>query len=63
LFLQSIETSKPIKGKDEEEEDEIESSIRVDQICEELMKTVYNYIMRGLFERDKLTFKVIICLK
>jgi len=64
LFLKSIDTSKVEKKKgDDEEEEEVDTSVRVQQICDALLEIVYKYTMRGLFERDKLTFKIILCLK
>jgi len=64
LFLRSIEVSKVEKKKgEEEEEEEIDTSMRVIQICDTLLEIVYKYTMRGLFETDKLTFKLILCLK
>jgi len=64
LFLKSIEVSKVEKKKGEdEEEEEIDTSMRVIQICDTLLEIVYKYTMRGLFETDKLTFKLILCLK
>lgn len=64
LFLRSIEVSKVEKKKGEdEEEEEIDTSMRVIQICDTLLEIVYKYTMRGLFETDKLTFKLILCLK
>jgi len=64
LILRSIEVSKVEKKKGEdEEEEEIDTSMRVIQICDTLLEIVYKYTMRGLFETDKLTFKLILCLK
>lgn len=65
LFLKSIELSKVEKKVDGEEDDEqeIETSVRVSAICEKLKEIVYTYTYRGLFERDKLTFKIVLCLK
>jgi len=36
---------------------------RVENIYEEMTWRVYRYISRGLFERDKITFKIMICSK
>jgi dynein heavy chain len=36
---------------------------RVQNITNELTRKVYRYINRGLFERDKTTFKLMMCLK
>lgn len=64
LFNNSIDTSKVEKKKGEDdEEEEIDTSMRVIQICDTLLEMVYKYTMRGLFETDKLTFKIILCLK
>mmetsp|Transcript_86953 Transcript_86953/g.188144 ORF Transcript_86953/g.188144 Transcript_86953/m.188144 type:complete len:196 (+) Transcript_86953:554-1141(+) len=64
LFLKSIDSSKVERRKgDDEEEEEIDTSQRVQQICDALLEISYKYTMRGLFERDKLTFKIILCLK
>jgi dynein heavy chain len=64
IFLKSIEISKVIKEKgEEEEEEEIDTSVRVQQIYDMLIEVTYKYTMRGLFERDKLSFKIILCMK
>ena len=36
---------------------------RVENIKQELTMRVYRYICRGLFERDKITFKIMMCTK
>jgi len=36
---------------------------RVDNIIDTLTYKVYRYISRGLFERDKVTFKLMISMK
>jgi len=64
IFLKSIEVSKVVKEKGEEDdEEEIDTSVRVQQIYDMLIEVTYKYTMRGLFERDKLSFKIILCMK
>jgi dynein heavy chain len=53
LFISSIKESTPSS--------DIKSRVR--NITKKLTETVYKYVVRGLFERDKITFVLTVCFK
>lgn len=61
LFNASMTDSRQEPGEGEQREQE--TSERVLEIIEALKMIVYKYISRGLFEKDKIIFKMIISFK